>query len=95
MDRPRIYVDFHEMVEADLVLLSKTDTKKDSSGAMVQLHEGLRVYVYMDDADEHGNPDNLIADGVVERNTSPYWTYVPWCCRIDEKGIRHESDERA
>lgn len=93
MDKPRIYVDFHEMVEPDLVLLSKADTKQDSSGATVQLYEGLHVSVYMDDADGNGKPDNLIADGVVERNTSEYWKYVPWCCRIDAKGIRHESDE--
>jgi len=49
MDRPRIYVDFNELLEPDLVLLSKTDVRADSSGAEVALVEGLRVYVYEDD----------------------------------------------
>ena len=44
MDRPRLYVDFNEMVEPDLVLLSQGDEKGDSSGTLVQLREGLRVH---------------------------------------------------
>lgn len=32
MDRPRLYVDFNEMVEPDLVLLAQEDGKVDSSG---------------------------------------------------------------
>ena len=40
MDRPRIYVDFNEMLEADLVLLSKEDTKRDSAWQIVILDEG-------------------------------------------------------
>lgn len=90
LDRPRIYVDFNEMVEPDLVLLSQTDIKTDSQGAPVQLAEGLPVHVYMDDPDEHGNPGALIADGVVESNPGQGWAAAAkWCCRIDKNGIRH------
>jgi hypothetical protein len=89
LDRPRIYVDFNEMVEPDLVLLSKTDIKADSQGFPVRLNQGLTVHVYMDDPDEHGNPGVLIADGVVERGPGHGWTAAAkWCCRIDAKGIR-------
>ena len=69
MKEPRIYVDFNEMLEEDLVLFSKEDSKKDSAGNFVQLFEGLFVKIYMDDVDEAGNVDNLIAEGIVERNT--------------------------
>lgn len=93
MDRPRIYVDFNEMPEEDLVLLSREDSKSDSEGKLVHFHEGMKVYVYMTDLDEDGRPDNLIAEGVVERNTRQDWSRgVKWCCRIDSDYIRHESD---
>ena len=93
MDRPRLYVDFNEMIEENLVLLSKEDEKIDSGGAVVKLTEGLRVYVYMDDIDENGKPDNLLAEGVAERNTRGGWSAAAkWCCRIDDSGIRRASD---
>lgn len=93
MDRPRIYVDFNEMPQRDLVLLSQQDSKPDSEGNLIHFHEGMKVYVYMTDLDENGRPDNLIADGVAERNTRKDWTRAAtWCCRIDSAGIRNESD---
>ncbi len=94
MDRPRIYVDFNEMLEERLVLLSKVDVKPDSSGRDVVLVEGMEVHVYSDDKDATGAVDNLIADGVVERNVAGHWAAAAkWCCRIDAAGIRHESDD--
>lgn len=93
MDRPRLYVDFNEMLEPDLVLLSQTDTKVDSSGATIALSEGLRVHVYMDDVDDEGRPDNLVASGLVERHPGTgFGQAARWCCRIDAAGIRHESE---
>jgi hypothetical protein len=54
----------------------------------------MAVYVYSDDLEEHGKVDNLLADGVVERHTGVGWAPPgAWCCRIDSRGIRHESDE--
>jgi hypothetical protein len=90
----RISVDFNEMVEPDLVLLSKTDTRTDSSGATIVLSEGLPVRLYDEELGADGQPDNLLADGVVERNKNDLsWTSpAKWCCRIDGNGIRHESE---
>jgi hypothetical protein len=95
MKVPRIRVDFNEMIEADLVLLSQTDAKADSSGALIALSEGSVIHVYDDNVDyESGRVDNLIADGVVERHPGVGWGQVSkWCCRIDKNGIRHESEE--
>lgn len=94
MKQPRIPVDFNEMLESDLVLLSRTDTRTDSSGAVIVLSEGLVVRIYEDDVGADGRPDNLIADGTVERKKSDVkWAgQTTWCCRIDAQGIRHESE---
>ena len=95
MDRPRLYVDFNEMVTADIVLLSKSDSKVDSAGNVIVFYEGLPVDIYMDDLDENGRPDNLIASGAAVRydlSTYPGWSHVKWCCRINAAGIRHASD---
>lgn len=86
-DRPRIRVDFNEMVEQDVVLLAKSDEVVDSSGERIVLREGLRVYLYMDDADERGNPRPLLASGVAERNDANDWSRMArWRCRIDKWG---------
>src|SRR5688572_11072372 len=90
---PRLYVDFNEMLEPGLVLLSKEDTEVDTHGNVVLLCEGLHVRIYDDDSDRNGNVDNLIAEGIVERNVATGWAAAAkWCCRIDSKGIRHESE---
>ena len=87
-------MDFNEMLEPDLVLLSQTDIRIDYSGDSITLTEGLRVHIYMEDIGSDGQADNLIADGTAERNINDVsWGRVAkWCCRIDARGIRHESD---
>ncbi len=95
MDRSRLIVDFNELVESNLVLLSKTDVKVDSDGNEIFLEEGKQVHIYEPDVDESGKADNLLADGSVELNNPEVngsWTAsAKWCCRIDGKGIYRES----
>lgn len=94
MKEPRLYVDFNEMIEDDLVLLSRTDIKLDSNGNSIELKEGLKVKIYSDDLNSCNEKDNLIADGVVELNTHGGWaTDVKWNCRINESGIYNESQK--
>lgn len=86
-------VDFNEMLESDLVLLSQDDIKLDSLGSQVLLYEGLAITIYMDDVDDLGRKDDLIAHGIVERNSHLGWSSAAkWCCRIDLMGIENESD---
>ncbi|MBC9909474.1 hypothetical protein [Chitinophaga varians] len=92
MDRPRIYVDFNEMIAEDLVLLSQEDTKQDSDGNVVLLCEGKMIDIFMDDTNEPGEKDNLMASGTVEANTTGLFPVCKWNCRIDANGIRHESE---
>ena len=93
MKKPIFYVDFNEMVEPNLVLLSREVVIFDSHGEAISLHEGLEVIVFTDDTDDDGRVDNLVARGIVERNKTDGWaSHVNWCCRIDSDGIRHESE---
>lgn len=92
MKEARIYVDFNEMIECDLVLLSKTDFKKDSDGNTIEFKEGKKIKIYMDDENDLGEQDNLIANGKVELNISGLFPVCKWNCRIDENGIRNESE---
>ena len=41
MKKPILYVDFNEMLESNLVLLSAGDDKTDAQGTAVLLYEGL------------------------------------------------------
>jgi hypothetical protein len=87
-------VDFNEMLEPDLVLLSKEDIRNDSNGCAVSMQEGMKVTVYEYDIAVDGSVDNLIAYGVVEKNrfTAKWGGSAKWCCRIDGHGIRHQSE---
>lgn len=98
MDKARIYVDFNEMVDYNTVLLSRDDTKVDSQGNIITFYEGMPVSIYMDDVNNKGEVDNLIAEGIAIKqdlsNYPPSWQHVKWCCRIDANGIINESDLR-
>ena len=92
MDRPRILVDFNELVQKDLVLLSQTDKVKDSDGIEILLAEGVEVFVYEFNHYESGEKEYLLADGVAEPNdpkVNGQWSKAAkWCCRIDKNGIK-------
>lgn len=95
MDKPRIYVDFNEMLDDDIVLLSQNDTKIDSAGNTITFYEGMPVSIYMDDVDSNGNEDNLIAEGIVikhDLNKYPWGEHVKWCCRFNRNSWMNESD---
>ena len=90
---PTFRVDFNELLEPDLVLLSKGDDLQDSAGRVVTLCEGMPVRVWDEDLGDGGERDDLVADGVVERNRASGWSqHVKWCCRIGPAGISHQSD---
>lgn len=89
---PRLCADFNG-VFSELLCLSHEDTCLDETGARVQLRAGMVITAYDEDLDEQGRRDDLIASGVVE--PSPDWLRCrgsKWVLRIDENGVRHESD---
>jgi len=90
---PVFLVDFNELVEPHVVLLSATNQREDQRGRMITLAEGMMVLVSEQDVNELGERDDLIAAGSVTRNEAGGWTKnAKWLCLIDERGIRHRSD---
>lgn len=95
MDKPRIYVDFNEMIDDDIVLLSQNDTKIDSAGNIITFYEGMPVSIYMDDVDCDGREDNLIAEGIAikhDLNKYPWSKHVKWYCCFNRNSWMNESD---
>lgn len=86
---PRIYVDFHNADEKGRVRLNCIGMTQDLAGHQVRLAPGLTLELYSDDADDRGNPDDLLVTGVVEySNDEQCWVAV-----IDWSAIRHASDD--
>jgi hypothetical protein len=91
MDRPRILFDFNRY-GVQPTPLTHADTIVYSDGTQVTLSDGMPVFLYEPDTDWYERVDNLLADGVA------IWCadgleHGPMCCvRLDERGIRHESD---
>ncbi len=92
LSEPKFRVDFNEMIERDLILLSQTDFKHDVFGNEVKLEEGLRITAIMEDIDANGKRDNIIARGTVELNMSGASMHCKWNLRINVVGIQYESE---
>ena len=76
-----------------MLCLSHRETCVGEKGQDVVVNEGMKVTAFDEDVGDDGNPDNLIASGVVER--PPEWLLCNgsrWVLRIDQNGVRHESD---
>lgn len=94
MKPPRVRADFNGLF-GHVLCLSHEDTCVDEAGAVIRLREGLALTAFDEDADEHGDRDDLVASGAVE--PSPEWLRSHgsrWVLVIDEHGVRHESDVR-
>lgn len=61
---PIFLVDFNEMLEPNLVLLSRGDTREDLNGCPVKLREGLEICVVMGDIDEQRSISNTGINGM-------------------------------
>ncbi len=91
MSEPRIYADFQKLDDDNRLKLTCRGTLHDVQRFGVQLHEGLRLTFYTDDADDEGRPDNLLIDGVVQFNAEERC----WVAAVDWTKLRHTSQEQA
>ncbi|MCE3602711.1 hypothetical protein LXA47_03740 [Massilia sp. P8910] len=85
---PRIRIDAGDMLNYNLVILSRRDEEADCAGAVIGFYRGMPVAIVADDTDEQGQPGYLIADGHADPvAAAPTWAAdARWLCRIDKKG---------
>jgi hypothetical protein len=88
----RVRADFNGLF-GEILCLSHKDTCEDSEGNIIPLHEGMTLTAFDEDLDDQGKRDDLIATGVVEPSPAALRCRGSrWILRIDENGVRHESD---
>ena len=88
----RVWADFNGLF-GDMLCLSHQDTSRSEDGKDIVLQAGMELTAFMEDLDDNGNPDNLIASGIVEPSPRELrCNGSRWILRIDENGVRHDSD---
>ena len=88
----RVRADFNGLF-GELLCLSHKDTSEDADGNLITLQAGMALTAYDEDADEHGNRDDLIASGIVEPSPKSLRCLGSrWVLRIDKNGVRHQSE---
>lgn len=95
----RLYADFNGLFRTEgggfILCLSHQKVCRDQQGNEVAVHEGMTITAFDEDVDDQGNRDDLLASGTVEQ--APDWLAKHgsrWVLRVDERGVRHESDDR-
>ena len=94
MNAVKLQADFNGLF-GGLLCLSHGEDVCDAEGNKVILQAGMSVTAFDEDQDVNGNRDDLIASGTVEPSPDSLRCLGSrWVLRIDEHGVRHESDLR-
>jgi hypothetical protein len=88
---PRIYADFNNLDDGNRLRLTCVGTSEDLARQGIELQEGLRLTFYMDDGDDHGQPDDLLAEGVTHYDEESQC----WVATVDWQTLRHDSEEKS
>ena len=86
MTSARIYADFNNADSQGRLRLNCVGTTKDLARHNVELFDGLALLLYADDLDGEGQPDELLAEGVVSYSEDEHI----WVAAIDWAAIRHQ-----
>jgi hypothetical protein len=87
----RVYADFQNLDDENRLRLTCIGTQRDLERQGIELQKGMILALYTDDANEEGQADPLVAEGVVHFDK----TEKCWVAVIDWKAIRHASEEPA
>jgi len=88
MATPLVYADFQDRDDDNRLRLTCAGTRRELERQRIELREGLPLTLYTDDATDEGQPDKLLADGIVQYNEAEKC----WVAGIDWKALRHESN---
>ena len=84
----RVYHDFQNLDDQNRLRLTCAGTRQDLERQDIELQEGMVLTLYDYDANDEGEPDNLLAEGVVHFNKAENC----WVAAIDWHAIRHASE---
>jgi hypothetical protein len=90
MGAPKVYADLQNLDDCNRPRLTCAGTLEDLRRQGLQLHDGLVLTLYTDDADDQGRPDELRVEGVVRYNEGEQC----WVAAVDWSALRHASAER-
>ncbi len=85
---PKIYADFHNLDDQNRIRLTTAGTLEDLQRLGIDLVEGMSLTFYMDDADDLGNPDDIMVDGTVHFSEAEKC----WSASVYWSGVYHASD---
>jgi hypothetical protein len=91
MSTAQIYADFQNLDDFNRLRLTCAGTLEDVANQGIKLKEGLSLTFYTDDVDDHGQPDELLAEGTIHYNADEQC----WVASIDWSAIRHASKEQS
>lgn len=84
----KIYADFNNTDIHGRLRLNCVGTTKDLARHNVELRDGLTLLLYADDLDDDGQPDQLLAEGVVSYSENEHI----WVAAIDSAAIQYRSE---
>jgi hypothetical protein len=90
MPNPKVYADFQNLDDCNRLRLNCTRTVADLARQGIQLRAELVLTFYMDDADDEGRPDELLAEGVLHYSEAER----AWLAQVDWSTVRHASEEQ-
>ena len=91
MANPRVYADFQNLDDENRLRLTCAGTRRDLERQGIELREGMNLTLYTDDATDDGQPDELLAEGVVHYDSAENC----WVAAIDWNAIRRKSNPTA
>jgi hypothetical protein len=86
---PRLYADFQNLDDENRIRLNTVGTLRDLSRLGIELAVGMEITLYTDDADESGQPDDLMVDATVQYSSNDN----NWVAAADWSSLRHASED--
>ena len=83
-----IYGDFNNLDGQNRIRLTTLGSVSDIARLGIQLRDGLHLTITTDDADDDGNSDDLMADGVIRYNEKEKC----WVAQIDWSNVQNRSE---
>lgn len=85
---PKIYGDFHKLDDEGRIVLTTLGTVQDLARLGIQFSEGMLLTVYMDDADDEGNSDDIMVDGVAHYSAGDKY----WVAEVNWDDVYHATE---